>query len=103
VFPTPYSIKLLSRTIESRHLSKGHPELGKDFKACIVGQLYSRHTAHHEASTCRLSGGAVGEISHKPYSIRADAYDAMVSPRPYRKQLSLTEALDNSEMFRHAV
>ncbi len=77
---------------------KAHPELGVeilrhviDLVNCLPAILH--HHEHYDGSgyPAGLAGEAI-PIEAKILSV-ADAYDAMTSPRPYREQLSLEEAL----------
>ncbi len=88
-----------SLSSDENELIKTHPKMGEeilkhviDLTSCIPGILH-----HHERfDGAGYPAGLTGEkipIEARILSV-ADAYDAMVSPRPYRKQLSLQEALD---------
>jgi len=88
-----------SLSSDENELIKTHPKMGEeilkhviDLTSCIPGILH-----HHERfDGAGYPAGLTGEkipIEARILSV-ADAYDAMVSPRPYRKQLSLQEAID---------
>ncbi len=76
-----------------------HPELGveilkhvTDLSKCLPAILHHHENWDGSGYPERLKGEAI------PFEARilsvADAYDAITSPRPYRTQLSLKEALD---------
>lgn len=77
---------------------KGHPELGVeilrhviDLANCLPAILH--HHEHYDGSG--YPAGLKGEkipLEARVLAV-ADAYDAMTSPRPYREQLSMEEAL----------
>jgi diguanylate cyclase (GGDEF)-like protein/putative nucleotidyltransferase with HDIG domain len=84
---------------EENQLIKRHPKIGAeilkhviDLVSCIPAILH-----HHERyDGTGYPSGLTGEnipIEARILSV-ADAYDAMVSLRPYRRQLSLQEAID---------
>lgn len=78
---------------------RAHPELGVeilrhviDLVNCLPAILH--HHEHHDGSgyPAGLSGEGI-PLEARILSV-ADAYDAMTSPRPYHKQLSLEEAIE---------
>jgi diguanylate cyclase (GGDEF)-like protein len=77
---------------------KGHPELGVeilrhviDLANCLPAILH--HHEHYDGSgyPAGLKGGKI-PLEARVLSV-TDAYDAMTSPRPYREQLSMEEAI----------
>jgi putative nucleotidyltransferase with HDIG domain len=75
-----------------------HPELGVDILKHVIDLVSCLTAIHYHHEHYDGSGYPVGIKSDKiPLEARilsiADAYDAMTSPRPYRSQLSLEDAL----------
>ncbi len=77
---------------------KGHPKLGVeilrhviDLANCLPAILH--HHEHYDGSgyPAGLKGDKI-PLEARVLSV-ADAYDAMISPRPYREQLSMEEAI----------
>jgi diguanylate cyclase (GGDEF)-like protein len=77
---------------------KGHPELGVEILRHVIDLVNCLPAIRHHHEHYDGSGyptGLKGEqipIEARILSV-ADAYDAMTSPRPYREQLSMEEAL----------
>jgi diguanylate cyclase (GGDEF)-like protein/putative nucleotidyltransferase with HDIG domain len=89
---------------DEKELIKKHPEAGVEILryvvelvGCIPAILHHHERYDGAGYPAGLSGGKI-PIEARVLAV-ADAYDAMVSPRSYRRQLSEQEALDELKKY----